>query len=354
MKIHWVYPSGEGIHCPVAIGRHVAKALSPKHEIVQHDWNSSDRIVSDPDAVLLGHPHPAWGTTFRRAAAQGGFRRVVMLCPFNGDLQQVAWLRPILERSDLWLALCGPSWLEPAPTHFTGWVPRMRRLDLAIDPSDFPRVKGALAPAGKRRFLYIGHEGWPKNTDYLSRLALARPQWEFSWMGRERLGIPGVRSLGWQDFREPACLARVAEFDFMITVGTADANPATVLEAMAWGLLPVCTPQSGYTGQAGIYNVPLDDVSGALSVLDKLQGMLAGELDAARAENDRQLQDCYTWDHFVSKVEEAILATGPRPSLASESWVSRRTRWSGRYSPVRLAQLRTTAGNGLDSWRTRA
>jgi hypothetical protein len=79
-----------------------------------------------------------------------------------------------------------------------------------------------------------------------------------------------------------------------------------VLEAMAWGLVPVCTPQSGYESEAGIVNVPLDDVKGAVEVLRQLQSAPAADLEALRAINDRELDRRYTWDRFAGQVEAAI------------------------------------------------
>ena len=67
--------------------------------------------------------------------------------------------------------------------------------------------------------------------------------------------IAGFQALGLQDFSAGDARRAVAQFDFMITVGRRDANPTTVLEAMAWGLVPICTPQSGYQDHPGITNI---------------------------------------------------------------------------------------------------
>jgi hypothetical protein len=351
-RLHLVYPEGPGIGCPETIGRHLAAGLASRYEVVTHRWDSREALPASPEDLLLGHPHPAPGTVFRRAAAQGGWRRVVMLCPFNGDPAQVAWLDPVLERCDAYLALCGEHWERALPsTSMRRWTPRLRRLDLALDRAEFPRVKRSFAAPGKRRFLYVGHSGWPKNTGYLSAIARALPDVEFAWAGSPRAGaIEGVRHLGRLDFSLAASRAVVAEFDFMITVGSFDANPATVLEAMGWGLIPVCTPQSGYLsgGEPGVVNVPLDDLDGAVSVLRGLQALPSARLRAMAEKNRRRLERHYTWKRFTADVKAALEGKG-RPALPSEGRTALRLRaLVGRFSPLHPRWL---AASLLSRWR---
>ena len=59
----------------------------------------------------------------------------------------------------------------------------------------------------------------------------------------------------------------------MITVGSADANPTTILEAMAWGLIPVCSIQSGYKGFSSIPNISIDCIDDALLTIKHLQSI---------------------------------------------------------------------------------
>ncbi|MFN3979841.1 MAG: glycosyltransferase, partial [Caldilinea sp.] len=86
-------------------------------------------------------------------------------------------------------------------------------------------------------------------------------------------------------------------------------NPTTVLEAMAWGLIPVCTPQSGYVGYPSIINVPLDDPEGAAIVLRRLQSLPDTELFQLQAANWRLLDEHFNWDRFASQVIDAIEST---------------------------------------------
>src|SRR3990172_12895740 len=111
------------------------------------------------------------------------------------------------------------------------------------------------------------------------------PESEISWGGSAKDGIPGLEPLGRLDFASEHGRAIVAEHDFLLTVGSSDSNPATILEAAAWGLVPVCTRESGYAGYDGIPNVPLDGMEGAVEILRELQQLSEERLEEMRAAN---------------------------------------------------------------------
>lgn len=332
--VHLVYPHGPQIYAPHAIGRNLGARLERRYRVVYHDWDSSYAITPEPDAVLVGHAHPRRGTVFERSSRDPGWRRVLMISPYNGELAQVAFLDPIIRRSDLFLAITGEFWFsrvgQSACSH---WMPKMVRLDLAVDRSDYPPLKVAFNPPGKRRFVYVGDAFRMKNLPYLSDIARSLPGSEFAWIGRGgRRSLPGVTRLGWQDFSDKAARELMAGFDFLITVGWADANPTTVLEAMAWGLIPVCTPQSGYEGVQGIINVPLGDVAGASEVIERLQATPETELRAQQRENWDALDRQFNWDRFAGQVAQAI-ESDRSPGLGHEGRVRRfRLAWSAATS----------------------
>jgi glycosyltransferase involved in cell wall biosynthesis len=313
--VHLVYPSGPGIAAPEAIGRNLAAHLQGRYVVRQYDWDEIRLIRPGADDVLVGHPHPAPWTVFRMSSTLRGWRRVIALCPYaHGAPEFIAFLDQVIERCDLYLAITGDHWFQTiADSAFAHWRPKMVHVDLAVDRDDFPRVKGRFNPAGERRFVYIGSTGVPKNTGYLTEIARRMPESAFSWIGRGKGQLAGVRELGFQDFRTAAARELVAKHDFLVTVGSSDANPTTILEAMAWGLIPVCTPQSGYDARAGIVNVPLGNADAAVSVLRRLQGAPEGELDALRAANDAELQKHFTWDRLTQQVVDAIESTASPP-----------------------------------------
>jgi glycosyltransferase involved in cell wall biosynthesis len=328
--VHFVYPHRPRISAPSAVGRKVGERLERRgYEVVHYDIDEARVIRPGPDDVLLGHPHEAPWSVFRRSAARSGWRRKLLLMPYvHVDDYHVSLADPVVRNCDLFLAITGSTWFETVPSSIAAhWLPKMVHVDLAVDRADFPRVKTSFNPPGRRRFLYIGHTGWYKNTPYLAELARRLPEFEFAWIGSGEPGIAGLQSHGRRDFATDEARALVAEHDFLLTVGIGDANPTTVLEAMAWGLVPVCTPESGYTGRQGIVNVPARDAGAAVSVLRLLQEKAERDLFALQAANDADLDDHFNWNRFTNQVVDAIESTSSPSCLPLDRATEARLRW---------------------------
>jgi glycosyltransferase involved in cell wall biosynthesis len=334
--VHLVYPHGDRISCPDAIGRELAVRLRERYNVVLHDWDDTDTIEPGGADVLIGHPHPKPWTCFRRSMRRGRWGRVIILCPYNpGDEVHCAFLDPIVRNSDCYLAITGNYWFSSITTSmFAHWLPKMVHVDLAVNRGDFPAIKPAFNPPGKRKFVYIGGTYISKNLGYLSEIAgLLRDEAEFAWVGEGQPAIAGLKHLGFQDFRTASAREIIAQYDFLITVGRADANPATILEAMAWGLIPVCTPQSGYVRYPGIINVPLDDAAGAASILRELQGQPDEQLRSLQEANWALLDSHFSWDRVAAQAVAAIEGKSS-PPVSAEPWDRKLAlRWAAVRSP---------------------
>lgn len=323
--VHLIYPHRQRISCPDAIGYQLGLRLAQHYTVRYYDWDEIRRIRPGRGDVLIGHPHPAPWTAFRWSATQPGWRRVLMLSPYNhGDPWQVPFIDSILPFCDQYLAITGRYWFNSiSESPYAHWQPKMIHMDLAVDRQQFPVIKQDFNPPGNRRYVYIGHSGWTKNTTYLSAIAQAASDCSITWIGRGDQSIANVEPLGFQNFATYEGKRTVAGHDFLLTVGRADANPTTILESMAWGLIPICTPQSGYVDYPGIFNVPLDDPEGAAAVLRRLQYLPAAELAELQAQNWRLLDEHFTWDRFASQVIGAI-ESDESPALGM---ISRQQRW---------------------------
>lgn len=306
-RIHFVYPHAESISCPDAIGRNVAERLRMKYEVIQYDWMEGRSINPEPGDVLLGHAHPAPWSVFRRSAGHPGWKRIIMLQPYHhGDLLQMAWADAVVAHCDLFLAITGNYWAASVgSSDFAHWLPKMVHVDLAIDRKDFPIIKTSFNARRSRRFLYVGHSGWQKNLRYLSQIAQLVEE-DISWIGPGKVRLPRLQRLGVHDFRNSRARGLVAEHDFLIIASLADANPAVVLEAMAWGLIPVCTPGTGYSGYDSIVNIPSGDAPAAAAVLAALQETDADVLSEMQARNWALLEEHFNWRRFVNQVASAV------------------------------------------------
>ena len=115
-----------------------------------------------------------------------------------------------------------------------------------------------------------------------------------------------MKTLGTFDFSKQEAKKLIKEYDFLITVGSADANPTTILEAMAWGLIPVCSVQSGYEGFSGIRNIPIDNIDAAVKIINELQYVSEEQLNKWQQENLAELDRHFNWDRFCGQVLNEI------------------------------------------------
>jgi hypothetical protein len=180
-------------------------------------------------------------------------------------------------------------------------------LDLAVNRDDFPVIKTDFSRKGARKFVTISANNAYKNLGYLSEIALANPQIQISWIGgKDGEELPGVTSLGYVDFQSNAGKDLLKKFDFLIMTGKSDANPTTILEAMAWGLIPICTPQSGYEETPGMINIPLGKSNIALDILNRVNQTETKRLKEMQAYNWQSLDTYFNWNRFSDVVLQAI------------------------------------------------
>jgi glycosyltransferase involved in cell wall biosynthesis len=317
--IHLIYPSGSRISYPDVLGRKLGQRLGKSCQV--HHYNVGDLITirPGPDDVLLGHANSFPHTVFRSSLRQAGWRRVILMTPYShGDPRNNAFLDSLIKHCDLYLAITGNYWFNTIPSSiFAHWFPKMIHLDLAVDRADFPVIKTQFNPPGSRSFVYIGNETAQKNLGYLNQIASQLTGVRFSWIGSGR-PFSHLKNFGALDFATAQARACVQEHDFMITVGKSDANPTTILEAMSWGLIPVCTEQSGYINFPGIVNVPLNNAVGAMNILQNLQAVPNEHLKEMQAVNWKALDEHFNWERFTDQVMDAI-ESNESPQLEPES-----------------------------------
>jgi hypothetical protein len=231
-----------------------------------------------------------------------------MIAYAHGNPSYCAYLDREIRHCDLYLALTGPYWFSTmGQSLFKDWIAKTRCGDSAVNRADFPQLKASFGLPGQRKFVYIGSAGFHKNIGYLFEIAAANPNLGMSWMGgtgQER--IPGLRSYGNVDLHTDNGRQLIAEHDFLLTVGNSDSNPTTIVEAMAWGLIPICTPQSGYYQVPGIINVPLKNVTEASRILRWANTLDEERLLEMQSINFKALDDRYNYDRLAAQVIDAI------------------------------------------------
>ena len=320
MRFHVVYPCSDSISCPSAIGRHIRDCLAPLGPVIVHDFNADYTIEPKPDDILIGSPGWEPWHIFNRSVNKPGWKRRIGIQPFcPGDPRLQAATDRIIPYCDRFLAICGSWWFERTPESlFRHWSSKLEHLDLAVDCKDFPQIKLDFAPPGQRKFVYIGHSAWYKQPKYLCALAKLRPGW-ISWIGKMRSRYSGPARLGVRDFSHKEAQNELRQFDFLLTVGNADANPTTILEAMAWGLVPIATPESGYGDVTSVLPIHGNNLETAVQTLDQAQHMSEASLREIQSENNQLLVSHYNWDRFCSQIISAVTANDHLP-MGMQTW----------------------------------
>ena len=342
--IHVVYPHGVHHIPPDVIGRHVGAALSKYGTVRFHQYEQIGCIRPRPGDVLIGHAYPCSWSTLRWSMRQPGWGRRILLQPFSLDEREHGHLDTIIDQCDLFLAITGDYWLAELPhSRFARWAPKIRQLDLGLDSSHFRSIKTTFNPPGQRKLLYIGNDHPGKGLDYLDQIAQTLKT-EITWFGPAHSSslsrYIGLKHHGLMNWSDPKALQLLADYDFLVMAGSFDACPTTVIEAMAWGLLPVCTPTTGYANTPGVVNIPGGDMAAAAAIISELQNQPEVALDKVRKAGRIQLLERFQWSRFETMVCNAVDSSESPPLTQTSKSV-----WAKPYkshaSACTAAVLRT-------------
>jgi glycosyltransferase involved in cell wall biosynthesis len=304
--IHLVYPHDKTrrASAPWSIGYNLAVGLRKRgHHVQCYDWEDQLCIFPDSqDDILIGHPHPDPGKCFRTSMV-APWKMVASIAPWNGSLEYLKDQQYIWDKVDHVFSICGARWWPDPSMKLLYKNPRRNatRLDMAIDPQYFPPLKQSYNPPGQRRFLYIGCTVPIKGTDYLTELFPAPSFDTLAHIGHGNIPNIGVAH-GYLDLQSDAAKHTISQYDFLIMPGIHDANPTTVLEAMAWGLIPVLSEGCGYTtDDYHGYKLTRTCTTDA-ELIESLQRAEETTLRDLASHNRDLVRSRYTWQRFVNSV----------------------------------------------------
>lgn len=322
LHVTLVYPDDQPFRTPGAIGWHASRALRRNDQVASVrvlDWSGRSRVkpVSGALNVLVGHVHPAPMTTMRRSM-QLKWDRVVIMQPFNGDPLQVGYLTPWMRYADAFAAICGPEWEDQIDfTFFARWKPIFRRLDLGVDASAFPMRPTISAPSHDRGVLYVGNGGRAKDLPYLQQVRDLMPNTRFGWIGGDgRAKLRDFETYGEVEMSSAVAREIAYSYDVLITLGSADANPTTVLEAQALGLAPVTTRTSGWSEGQGVIHVPRAAPDQVVATLNRVLDWPRQSYESFVLENRNRVVQLYNWDAFTETLSRVVTDLEDRPSVA--------------------------------------
>ena len=312
--IYFVYagdPLGRAKNSPNTISQNIFRRIQKKSDVSFIDWKYTGPIYLRDGDVIIGHPHPNRNTVMWKVFDTRCSVKRYLMFPFShGIPSDNLWADDLVMMSDGWLPITGPYWTETIDkSPFSHWKRRMlARLDMAIDPNDFPRTKIEWSPVGERVFFGVGDTRPAKGQDQLFDLALELDlRLVYAGVISERnleIGkkLSYFQFLGYAPMHDRAFQKELCKkVDFFLHCGVSDANPTTILECASLGLPVICTPESGYDAHELVWMKPENLVGYMPYLSEKDDGFLS-----SLSSNISTFASLYTWDRFWNTMKGAI------------------------------------------------
>jgi glycosyltransferase involved in cell wall biosynthesis len=353
-SIHIVYPHRDVPSVPDAIGRQLALALKNHGSVYWHEYNQIKRLIPRPGDVLIGHAYPCPFSTLRWSMRQSAWSRKILIQPFSLDEREHGHLRHVLDDCDLFLTITGDHWWRRiSDSRFSPWLHKMRQIDLGLDRQQFPAIKTSFNPPGQRKLVYIGNDHPGKGLPELNAIARLLSV-QVTWIGPKRpsgAGYDHLDSLGAMDWADEGTRRLLAGHDFLVMAGQFDACPVVVLEALSWGLIPVCASTTGYEELPGIVTIDAHLPAQAAATLARLQTFPESQLQALRRDGQALLAQRFTWERFRQQIVDAVVAPPVRADttrdIAQPGWAA-----PYRPSPVHCAAALMRTVCGAQRWQS--
>lgn len=290
---------------PYSITANLYRFLSERTDIRLYDLREPGGLRYRTNDIILGHPWMKGNTIIEESLLNPlPCRLKALIFPIHHAIPDInRYAEKIVKNADLVFGIMGEYWYDTInDSEFADWKSKLVRLDMAVDPKLFPRVKRSFNPPGRRGYLYIGRNSIEKGPDVLSKSFEGLKDYRRGWIGWGS-NIQNITRISMSTELTPEYMSNIAgKYDFFINTSTSDANPATILEAMAWGFPVACTPQSGYYNMPSIVSLSTTDIEGNIQTLLDLQFMSEQTLFKLADRNRHLVETRYTWERFCSIV----------------------------------------------------
>jgi len=315
--IPWQHP----IRAPHSITHNLLDAIRARgYDVRLYSLYEHTVAHLEPGDIFIGQPVPsgAFGTTrsdiddvlsvTSRTIREFPSARNFIIMPYAHDAQYSTFAKSLFMTN----AAAGGGavfiggkiwerdWESKSPFADLGPLRKIHLTSMGITAAEYPFVKSRFNPKGKRKYLYIGHTAWYKNTVELERIAARMPEYEFAHIG-------GGKIRGWNEIASfasltPEYMARLAqEYDIFVNVSTADPQATTIVEQMCFGFAIACTPETGYDHPT-LTELRTHDTEHNVRALLDLQNSDEDDLLARARENRRIAEEKHGWAQFTNKV----------------------------------------------------
>lgn len=313
--IPWAKP----IRAPHSISYHLLRELKKKYPVRFYSLYEHLSPKLSKGDIFLGQPLPAGGFNESRpvdddhtSVTSVGIRKNpggnnFLILPYTHDPLYVSWLKNLLmDHTGGVIFIAGQIWERNWNLSPFADIPISRKLhvNMAISPTDYPVVKKNFNLKGKRKYLYIGHTAWYKNTKELERIAEKMPEYEFAHIGEGE--VKGWKKISSFVGLTPEFMTKIAlEYDIFVNTSTGDPQATTILEQMCFGIVVACTPESGYDYES-LVRLNTNDTEFNVNVLKDLQNKEEVDLIEIAKRNRQNAEKYHSWDTFTKKIIDFI------------------------------------------------
>jgi hypothetical protein len=246
--------------------------------------------------------------------AQKGYK-VHMICPWSSwpaNLKsggQHLWIKPQFDAVKKIFGLGGEIWKERAadkdnPYH--KWYKKLHLVNMGVNVSKFQNWKNfKFNPPGKRGFLFMGSPTWWKGINELKACFKDKPY--SLWLcgeGPKKDLAPNQHYMGILNNNGAALKNLFSRVDFYIQMSVFDAQATTILENVAHGLVPACTPESGFSPAIMLHKTKEIDQNRQL--LDELQQLPSEALVKKSKKCIDIVKTKHNWNVIVDSILNAL------------------------------------------------
>lgn len=300
----------EPLSSPYTISYHVGRFLRQKAAEIGYrfEYRNLDDVTPvdfDLDDIVIGHTW--WGGGFINNALDANIRAKFILQPYSAGMVSpgdVGMVLDLFGKADHLFLITGEYWhLTMLNSPFETLYPKATRLDMAINVALHPHKKTRWNKPGERAICVIGNDIPVKGFRHVAELAR---------VSGIRLGHFG--SAQPETFAHVPCMtlhggmlftasniAKVCDnYDALVVIAEADANPTVLLEAAAWGLQVYCNRNAGYLPGYPFHELRLDDMAFNVRQMRALQQVDEYDLATGSRHIRGVIERSYTWQKFTS------------------------------------------------------
>lgn len=310
---------GEPISSPYSISWYVGRMLREKATLYDYAFryinlDSIDPVEFGPDDIAIGH---LWDTpdSFMQQALNANIRAKIILQPYShgmvstGDISRYV---DMFSKADALLFITGEYWFSTMlQSPFASLKSRATRLDMAVNTALHPHAKTRWNKSGERAVCVIGHDTPTKGYKFvaeLARVAGFRLGHFGSSDGTSFAHVPCMVMHGGVLFT-PETIVRVCqEYDAIIALPEADANPTVLLEAASWGLTVFASREAGYLPNRPFLELRKDHLQFNVAQIRAFQRADEYTLKRDSLMLRQTVEREYSWSKFCDAVWQKVSA----------------------------------------------